>query len=364
MPTSSSSSSKLIRKAVLGIALAVSMAVALPLALPTSAYAQETPAGVSLKVGDMAPAFTPGKFVKGEPVASLEKGTIYVIDFWATWCGPCIQAMPHLSKVAADYKDKGVVVIAQNVWERDDTKVEPFVVQMGDKMAVRVAMDDKSKDSEGVMSTTWMRAAGQNGIPTTMIIDKEGRLAWLGHPMEMDKPLAEIVAGTFDVKKAAQAKAKQAELNKKLRAAMSSGNVDQAIAALDEAAKEDPSMAPQAAITKFSIYMQTNNEAKAYGMGDELTRVVDDADTLNSIAWAVLTDNDIKTRDPVFADKLSTKAVELTERKNASYLDTLARAKFDQGKKDEAIAIQTEAISKAEADIKADLEASLKKYHQ
>src|SRR4051812_24307595 len=85
------------------------------------------PAGVALKVGDPAPKLQLDKWLKGEPIKELEKGKVYVIECWATWCGPCIASMPHVTRLQAKYKDKGVVVIGINVWERDQSAPEPFV---------------------------------------------------------------------------------------------------------------------------------------------------------------------------------------------------------------------------------------------
>ena len=55
------------------------------------------------------------------------------------------------------------------------------------------------------MAKTWMEASGQNGIPTAFIVNKEGKIAWIGHPMEMERPLEKIIAGTWDLKTAAEA---------------------------------------------------------------------------------------------------------------------------------------------------------------
>ena len=68
--------------------------------------AQAAPAQ-TLNIGDKAPAINVETWVKGEPITGYESGRVYVVEFWATWCGPCIAQMPHLSQIARTYKDKG-----------------------------------------------------------------------------------------------------------------------------------------------------------------------------------------------------------------------------------------------------------------
>ena len=65
----------------------------------------------SLKVGDPAPALKATKWLQGTEVKSFEKGKIYIVEFWATWCGPCIVMMPHMSEMQEEYKDKSVTFI-------------------------------------------------------------------------------------------------------------------------------------------------------------------------------------------------------------------------------------------------------------
>ncbi len=148
---------------------------------------------VSLRVGDPAPKLQPAKWVQGEPVNEFESGKAYLVEFWATWCGPCRASIPHLNELHTKYRDKGLVVIGQNCWERDDALVAPFVKNMGDKMSYRVALDDKRDSQKGRMAETWMDAAQRKGIPSAFLVDTKGKLAWIGHPMELREEMIERV---------------------------------------------------------------------------------------------------------------------------------------------------------------------------
>jgi len=121
-----------------------------------AAQAQET----TLKVGDAAPPLLIAKWVKGEPV-TFEQGRIYVVEFWATWCGPCVMSMPHLSEMQERHKDKVTFV---GVTTEDQTNtleaVQKMVERKGPGMGYTVAWDDA-----GTTYAAYMRAAGQNGIP-------------------------------------------------------------------------------------------------------------------------------------------------------------------------------------------------------
>ena len=151
-------------------------------------------ASASIGVGDKAPALKVVD-VEGGPV-SLAKGT-HVVEFWATWCGPCKMSIPHLTELAKEFKGK-VDFTGVSVYENGDNQlgqVTSFVKSMGPKMAYNVAFDGSAK----YMAANWMEAANQAGIPTAFVV-KDGVILWIGHPMDgLQETLTQVTTGKFDL---------------------------------------------------------------------------------------------------------------------------------------------------------------------
>ena len=93
------------------------------------------------RVGDVAPVLRVCEWIQGEPVSRFERGRVYVIEFWATWCGPCIFAMPHLSEVQRQYMEKNVTVIAMNVMDEDVGAARALIKRLGKTVGIRAAID-------------------------------------------------------------------------------------------------------------------------------------------------------------------------------------------------------------------------------
>lgn len=159
-----------------------------------------------LSIGDNAPALKYSKWIQGKPINSLNDGKVYVLEFWATWCGPCIQAMPHLSELSKKYEGK-IVFIGCNVLEKVGGKPYesslPAVIRFAEnqkklkRMTYNVIADNNARD----MNKGWLEAAGISGIPSSFVINK-GKIAWIGHPIGLDSVLAAIDAGTYDLQAA------------------------------------------------------------------------------------------------------------------------------------------------------------------
>lgn len=324
-------------------------------------------------VGDSAPALNVSKWVKGEPVTAFAKGQVYVVEFWATWCGPCKVSIPHLTKLQEELGSK-VKVIGVSVWETKQSDVEPFVKEMGDKMDYTIAMDQlpspTANGNEGQMAKGWMMAAGQNGIPSAFIINGDGKVAWIGHPMEMDKPLESVVAGTWDIAKAQETQRKEMEkqatmmrVGKRFSDAMRAKNYDEAIAACDEMSANG--LADQGGMNKFLVLVKFKKDrAAATAMGNKLIDeiVKDDANSLNMLAWTLVDPaGKIENPDLDLALRAAQRSVEID--RNWAGLDTLARVHFRRGDKAKAIELQKEAISMAPDEAsKKELQSALDEY--
>lgn len=142
-----------------------------------------------LSVGDNAPALTIEHFVKGERVDDFPADKVTVVEFWATWCKPCIVGFPHLSELQEKYADELVII---GVSDESLEVVEPFLAKPkhGDVTRYRMATDP-----DGSMQAAWMTAAQQRGIPCAFIVDREGIVQYIGHPMGMDRALERVITG-------------------------------------------------------------------------------------------------------------------------------------------------------------------------
>jgi thiol-disulfide isomerase/thioredoxin len=122
-----------------------------------------------VRADPVTPAPAPGwelKDVDGKPVNfSRFKGKVVVLDFWATWCGPCRSEIPGYVKLQEKYQDQGLVVIGVSLDQEGPDVVKKFI---GDfHMNYQVVMGD-----DAVVQAF----GGVDGIPTTFIIDRTGKI--------------------------------------------------------------------------------------------------------------------------------------------------------------------------------------------
>src|ERR1022692_218934 len=136
--------------------------------MAVTSHAQEAESP-PLNIGDSAPRLRVREWLKGVPTQGFEKDKVYVVEFWATWCGPCRAVMPHLTALANEYKDS-VTILGIDILEEKTTsmeKIKAFVDSMGHRMDYNVAADDSN-----FMTTAWLYASGKQGIPTAYVVNR------------------------------------------------------------------------------------------------------------------------------------------------------------------------------------------------
>ncbi len=119
-----------------------------------------------IRKGAMAPPFKLARY--GGGTVSLEelRGKVVMLDFWATWCAPCVAEMPSLSKLAREYEGKGLVFLAVN---RDEAEIAPaqvgvFIAQRASELSKSVVFgDDRMAMSYAVEALPMMYFIGRDG---------------------------------------------------------------------------------------------------------------------------------------------------------------------------------------------------------
>jgi thiol-disulfide isomerase/thioredoxin len=377
--------------ALAGLAVSVVHADDKPVASSNTALAPaaESTRVTALQPGDKAPALEVESFLKGDAINEFKAGHVYVVEAWATWCGPCIRMFPHLSDLQKEYAGK-VTFVGVNLWEARrgqaytpelKESVKKFIDGQGDRMAYTVAYDGEAKR----ITTNYMEAAKQNGIPAAFVVDGNGVVAWIGHPAEIDDVLKAVVEGSWDVNKARdefvsemQKEARQMKLMEDFQAAMESlegqdaAKQKETLAKLKTLAKEgaDTNFGPNFAIGTLMAHWQAAKDIEggnAYAKELASGTFKDNARALNYMAWTLVDPENPLTDKPDLdlALSLAEQADKASEGKSAEVLDTLARVHFARGDKAKAIETQTKAISlETDAEAKQALEKTLETYKQ
>ena len=306
-----------------------------PEAASAPAPAAVHPARPEDLIGKPPPPIKVARWFKGEPVTEFKKGTVYVVDFWATWCGPCKAAIPHLTRLAKENKGR-VEVIGISISERQNDPtdaayldaVEKFVKKMDDRMEYPVAADTPDK----AMHSTWFKPTGTGGIPTAYIIDQRGLVAWvgIGAPADIERIVGEVLAGTFDYSKEkalqqaaeleakkrseadiAAAKKNQSGTNQKYpgyQEAMDRGDTGAALASLNAAFEANRDSESSGAYQwKLMLLLQRNKPEEIHAYARELLdRYPTNDDIVSFLSACIVSTSD----EPRFDSKLALEAAQ------------------------------------------------------
>jgi thiol-disulfide isomerase/thioredoxin len=292
----------------------------------------------ALMVGDLAPPLNVARWVRGAPT-SPGKGNVSVIEIWATWCGPCVAGMPHLSELQERYRNRRLRVIG--LTGPDDygntlDAVDRLVHEQEHPVRYTIAWDTGGAEPylgvfKGKTIGAYLKDAGLTCLPIAFIVDRNGRIAYIGHPLTLDQPLQRILEGKWDLDAAAAGYRARREAEQRL--------------------------------TDFTELMKAGQYARAYPLARELlqTPLKEDPRCLLIISESIVAPQ-VAEKDLDLALSCAQRAAELTRYGDPGMIDALARVHFVKGEIDQAIALVNQAIARASGGQKAALQRVLAQY--
>jgi thiol-disulfide isomerase/thioredoxin len=332
-------------------------------------------AAAAPSIGDKAPPIKVAKWLTTAPAVlpgDKDAGKhVYLVEFWATWCGPCKLSIPHLAELHRTLGKDGVTIIG--ISGEEPAIIEKFLGKPKSGKPVDMPYH-VAADQAGATNAVWMTE--DQGIPHSFVIDKTGVVVWKGHPMDpdMERALKGALAGTYTAQsgKDAAAAAKKyddllnmaragAEEFEKARADGSNDSPTELFKIIDEMAAVKPhELMPHLMKRHFLGELGRMEEILAVDAKLEAA-MKDSPESLQQIVEFQF-ERSLGERNPGLMLRAARRVEELTKGKDADALALLARVHCEIGQIDAAIAAQERAVRVADVDDQADFKRVLQYY--
>lgn len=301
---------------------------------------------MSFLVGEVAPPLQIERWLRGPATERFEPGTIYVLDFWALWCAPCIALMPHLSTLQERFAQRGVRIIGVIGPDTQKTSIESVETLLNKKREqIRIsvaydALDSSAEPTAGMLkgrtAAVYFKRAQLDGLPTSIVVDRSGRVVWIGQPADLSSVLEAVSNGRWDLSGAAAKyrAARDAEpMLEQLKTDLNKGKVAEAMAKARQLV-EGPCSDSSGYLRFIANTMAASAKAGVKG--------VDLALALDAIR----------------------RAEKLSDASDPTVLVVLARIRSLRGELPQAIEAQERAVRLCEPPLKGELEKTLQEYRQ
>lgn len=317
----------------------------------------------TLQVGSKAPPLNIQHWISDgggayPHVTEFAPGKIYVVEFWATWCGPCIQAMPHLAELQEKYGKKIQFI---SVSDEPLSEISALLAEdypgTGKTFGELTSAYSLTSDPDGSTHRDYLEASQAQGIPTAYIVGPTGEIEMIGHPMSLDAPLTLMAEGNWDREAYFAAIKKKEMLTLGIDQAIDAEDIEAAFALsqqLDEVIQ--PGELVQTKFIQTQLAIRVGNEASIEFFKETAEKLKDEDGAIAAMVWMLVEMKYegeqpapalMKTAEQILNAHIAQLPAQTPDGRmmKGAVMDILSHLYYVQERVDEAIANQVKAVS-------------------